>query len=235
MRMPNRKITYMIGCVFNQILPPVLRDAKWFMNFWLFIVYGNKKDIYMNFRQNAYNMSKEEFAEIYHQTRNLGKRATDLNRKCINTISESIVGDSVIDVGCGNGYLVEKLKNENPDKRVCGTDIFLTEEQRAKDYYFNDFAEKLTSVKDKEFDTSICAHVLEHVWDFEEVISEIRRITARRIIIILPCEREYKYNFSLHLRFFPYLYSLTDKMQRKGDCRFVDGDIFYVEDMPSFE
>lgn len=201
------------------------------MNIMLFLFAGDKKDIYINFKQRAYGMSNEEFADAYYQTKNIPLRETDLNRKCVTAISSCLVGDSILDVGCGSGYMVERLRRENPDKRVCGTDIAITDEQRTKDYYFDHFAENLISFKDKEFDTVICSHVLEHVLDFNAAVSELRRVAARRLIIVVPKQREYKYTFDLHLRFFPYAYSFLNCMQGRGHCRINGGDIFYIEEM----
>ena len=90
-------------------------------------------------------------------------------------------------------------------------------------------------LENKSIDTVICTHVLEHVIDIKQAISEIRRVARKRIIIVVPCERPYKYTFNLHLRFFPYIHSFLLEMlpfnKEKVVCEKIGGDIYYVEDL----
>jgi ubiquinone/menaquinone biosynthesis C-methylase UbiE len=85
---------------------------------------------------------------------------------------------------------------------------------------------------DKSFDTVICAHTLEHVQNIYQAICELRRVTSKRLIIVVPKQRPYKYTFDLHLHFFPYKSDFLTLMGKKESiCRIVGGDIFYVEDI----
>jgi len=230
--MITRGVTSKINFVFDQLLPPILRDSKWFMGIWFAIVFKEKKNLFMNFKQNAFSVTDAEFAQIYLNTRDvILKRDTDLNRQCADAISANLLGDSVIDIGCGNGYMVERLRSEHPDKYVCGSDIALTDSQKEKDYYFNASAQDLSRFEDGSFQTVICSHVLEHVKDFNTAFSEIRRIASRRVIVVVPCQREYRYTFDLHLRFFPYPKSFLNYIQGKGMCKIIGGDIFYIEEV----
>ncbi|MDZ7823470.1 MAG: methyltransferase domain-containing protein [Ahrensia sp.] len=72
--------------------------------------------------------------------------------------------------------------------------------------YYAARVEKLP-FKDNEFDTVVCTHVLEHVLDFRSSLQELRRIAAKRLIVVVPREREYKYSFNPHFNFFPYKHS----------------------------
>src|SRR3546814_15505307 len=54
---------------------------------------------------------------------------------------------------------------------------------------------------DKSFDTVICTHVLEHILDFRGALAELRRVAAKRLIIVVPQEREYRFTFNPHLHF----------------------------------
>ena len=66
-------------------------------------------------------------------------------------------------------------------------------------------AEKLPFA-DGAFDTVVSTHMLEHVRDLHRVLAELRRVTKRRLIIVVPCERPHLYTPSLHIHFFPYRY-----------------------------
>lgn len=39
-------------------------------------------------------------------------------------------------------------------------------------------------------------------------LAELRRVAKRRLIIVVPKQRNYKYTFELHINFFPYLFDL---------------------------
>lgn len=86
--------------------------------------------------------------------------------------------------------------------------------------------------RDNKFDTVVCTHTLEHIQDLAQGISELRRVAKKRLIIVVPKQRPYKYTFDLHLHFFPYEHSLLTVMGpgRNNSCRTVGGDLFYIED-----
>lgn len=52
------------------------------------------------------------------------------------------------------------------------------------------------------FDTVVCAHTLEHMKDYKKALAELRRVCSRRLMMIVPKQREYQYTFDLHLHFF---------------------------------
>lgn len=75
-------------------------------------------------------------------------------------------------------------------------------------------------------------HTLEHVRDLVSAIRELRRV-AKRMILIVPRQRPYKYTFDLHLNFFPYPESLYFSLGKADNAetfyKDVDGDMFYME------
>jgi hypothetical protein len=42
-----------------------------------------------------------------------------------------------------------------------------------------------------------------HVQDAHAALEELRCVAKRRLIVVLPKQRPYRYTFDLHLRFFP--------------------------------
>ena len=58
----------------------------------------------------------------------------------------------------------------------------------------------------------MCTHVIEHILDYRAAIAELRRITGRRLIIVVPRERESIYAFNPHFNFFPYRHSFLRAM-----------------------
>jgi ubiquinone/menaquinone biosynthesis C-methylase UbiE len=162
-------------------------------------------------------------------------RETDLNSQCIDAILEDIIGNSVLEVGCGRGFLVNKIKNRG-EIDVTATDIVLSEklEELGGQIKFLKADVSALPFADREFDTVICTHVLEHVIDFKKSVNELRRITRKRLIIVVPKQRSYRYTFDLHVRFFPYIHSFLLEMipLRQGFFHCVNrgGDIYYRED-----
>ena len=76
--------------------------------------------------------------------------------------------------------------------------------------------------------------MIEHVLDYRAAIAELRRITKKRLIIIVPREREYRYTFNPHFNFFPYTHSFLRAMQPVPPTYQVEDikrDIYYYEDM----
>jgi hypothetical protein len=59
-------------------------------------------------------------------------------------------------------------------------------------------------------------------------------VARRRLIIVVPRQRPYRYTFDLHLRFFPYSHSLLGLLApaaRKHRLDEIGGDWFYQEDL----
>ncbi len=229
----SRNTTIIFHYIFDQYIPPILRDSKWFMWIPFKILFGKKSAIFFNFKFQASQMSKKSFRETYRQASPLFiKRKTDLNSICISEIKANIIGDSVLDVGCGKGFLANLLS-----KTYCvtATDMIITPGKKASLPSINFVEAEAENLPFKcgQFDTVVCTHLIEHVVNVNSTILELRRVTKKRLIIIVPKQRHYKYTFDLHLHFFPYPFVLTQELgcsENLKDCREVGGDLYYQED-----
>lgn len=92
------------------------------------------------------------------------------------------------------------------------------------------FAENIP-IKSKSIDTIICTHTFEHLKNPYKTIEEFRRIAIKRIIIIVPLQREYKYTFDLHLHFFPYPDAISKITQVNGFKEIINNELIYYEDI----
>lgn len=230
----SRETNLLLNKVLNDYLPPVVRDQRWFGWLMTRALYRDKAPIYMNFHERAYTMSDAEFAQVYADIQlPTPIRDTDLNRASVDLILENITGESGLEVACGRGYLCERLAEKPLQVTAC--DIVLKKglaERFPQITFVETPAEKLPFADDA-FDTVICTHMLEHVRDLSAVLAELRRVTRRRLIIVVPCERAHLYTPSLHLHFFPYRYSLLLAFKPKSGhymLRKAGGDWFYTED-----
>lgn len=230
----SRDAALFVHFLFDECLPPILRESKWFMTIPLRMLFKHHYKVYFNFKDRAFQMTEEEFCNTYRTVSDTGvNRETDLNKASVSKIMEHVSGQKVLDVGCGRGFLAKLLAQKH---QVTGLDIVVPERLRSQNPHIKWVESNVESMPfaDKEFDTVVCTHTLEHVRNMYKAIHELRRV-GKKLIIVVPRQRPYKYTFDLHLNFFPYLHSLLSVMGQTGKpiiCEDVDGDIFYVE-MPS--
>jgi ubiquinone/menaquinone biosynthesis C-methylase UbiE len=213
-------------------LPPVLRDQRWFMAPLARLLLREKAQVFLDFKERAFSMTPDEFADVYRSIADVASMqgATDLNERCAEAILGAVVGSSVLDVGCGRGYLVSRLHEVAP--AVTGCDIVVDDVPSVPDVSFVAGNVEALPFSDGEFDTVVCTHTLEHVQRFSQAVAELRRVAARRLIVVVPRQRPYRYTFNLHLHFFPYSWSLTGALGSRPGARLEDlGDWFYVEDV----
>ena len=232
----SRALALKIHFIFDQLLPPFLRDSKILMWFPLKIIFSSKTKDIMEFKESLPFMPYEEYVSVYKTTAPYHiSRETDINPSCIGAIMKDIVGLSVLEVGCGRGFLARTIKAAGFD--VTATDIVLNEQLNELDETIKFLNADISALpfENNAFDTVICTHVLEHVIDFKKSVNELRRVAKKRLIIVVPKQRPYRYTFDLHLRFFPYIHSFLLEMYplRKDSffCADVGGDIYYKENI----
>ena len=159
-------------------------------------------------------------------------RETDLNVGCMDAILEDVVGRTVLEVGCGRGFLAQRMSSTH---QVVALDIVLDYHLPARCpgvQFVQGNIERLP-FRDRQFDTVVCTHTLEHVQRLFTALSELKRVTRRRLIVVIPKQRPYRYTLDLHVHFFPYEVSLLNLMRTSdavGICRTIGGDLFYMED-----
>lgn len=231
----SRTTTNKIHFIFDELLPPFLRDSKVLMFVPIFIAFRRQADLVMNFKSKAPFITEKDFEAAYKQIEwYMNERETDLNHACVHKIEENILGKTVLDVGCGRGFLANKLSKKY---RVSAADILISKKLKAR-YpevkFYKGAVEKLP-FQNASFDTVICTHTLEHVKEIKPAIAELRRVTKKRLIIVVPKQRPYKYTFDLHLHFFPYIHAFLQAIKSKkgSKCEEINSDLFYIEDNKS--
>ncbi|WP_421855708.1 class I SAM-dependent methyltransferase [Oricola sp.] len=231
----NRETTNRIRFVMEELVPPLLRDSPAFHSL-MRLAWGRHIDDLARFRERAAFLSDEEYAELYRNHPRVHK-GTDNSAACIERIAQDVTGDSVADIGCGTGVLLEHIRSANPGlKRLAGIDFVIDDAARLDGIEYHAARIEALPFDDGEFDTVVCTHVLEHVLDFRQSLAELRRVAARRLIVVVPREREYRYSFNPHFNFFPYRHSFLRAafpIPEKHQCVDVGRDIYYVEDRPA--
>lgn len=105
---------------------------------------------------------------------------------------------SVLDAGCGEGYVTHYLAGKDPGLRLTGVDV----REEAIAYARSRFPDAARFQRgslyklpfsDNSFDAVLCSEVLEHVKDVDRALQELKRVSRRYVIITVPREPFFKW------------------------------------------
>ncbi|NMH87339.1 class I SAM-dependent methyltransferase [Flavivirga algicola] len=226
----SRNFTNIFNWILDNLIPPFFRDSRIITTPFFLLLFGKKYHRFMDFKENVLNLNSEEIIEYYKELSTYHiNRKTDLNKKSIDFILNNIEGESVLDISCGSGFLAKEIVQKH-NINVVGVDFIISEAIKTSENpkFIESSIEKIP-FPDNHFDTVISTHTLEHVVDIHLAIRELRRVCRKKIIIVLPRQRNYKFTFDLHIHFFPYKYSVLSMMNNKGTCFNLQNDWIYFE------
>ena len=234
----KRELTNKIRFVIDELIPPIIRDNRWFMWPFYVLAYGklSVNDL-MDFKSRVYSMTDSEYAKFYGSLGNSmsRRRLTDLNTSSIDYLLDKMpkeIGGSALDVGAGNGYLLERIAAIKTWSRIAGVDVAPSEKRQGK---FEVFTGALPNLpfKDKEFNVVTCTHVMEHLLDPAASAKELLRITQNVLFIVVPRQRYYYYTLDEHINFYPQIeplirlfepYNITVSLQEGDWVLMIDLD-----------
>ena len=229
----NRETTNKIRFILEDILPPIIRDSFIFK---LIIRKMFKNKTLERLKSDILKISRKEYANLYKNLNRIHKDS-DLSQICINEILKNIKPNQVLDVGCGEGFLLNEIKNKY--KNISLTGIEMEASFKLKNKLKNkgirlieQKIENLDKIKNK-YDTVICTHVLEHILDINLAYENLKKICKKRLIIVVPRERAYQHTFNPHLHFFPYKWSFINTIRPKNKfiIKDLNRDLLYVENL----
>lgn len=228
----NRKITNTIRFVMDEMIPPFIRDSKWFMYPFFWLAYRGKNiNKMMDFKKNVYQMTSEEYANLYNDLNSISRnRKTDLNQASIDFILKQIEAGSfknIIDIGCGSGYILDLIQSKFPHIELTGFDI--KKSKTVENYNFVEGNLEKLPFENNSFDLVLCNHTVEHLVDLNLCISELVRITNKKLVVVTPCQRPYYYTLDEHVNFFQFKEQLIALFPFiKYECKSLQGDWGYV-------
>jgi ubiquinone/menaquinone biosynthesis C-methylase UbiE len=226
-RLFDRRVTSRVRVLLDDWLPPVVREWRPLNRVLVRVMHGKSFDL--DFKERAFHMSDREIADAYDRLAKGGARYrdTDTTPAQIDAIASAARG-RVLEVGCGNGMIAERLSQAGHD--VVAVDVTLG--SAAETHRRAGCTVALAGLPDlpfrsDAFDTVVCSHTLEHIPDLWRAAAELRRV-ARRVIVVVPCQRYYRYTVDYHLHFFPSAGPLERLLG--GPAQLIDGDWFVVAD-----
>lgn len=202
-----RTVSLHIRNTLDNWVPASIRDSRLVMAPLLRLALGRHHSEFMDFKARAFSMTPEEFADVYRRVAGSEVQGeTDLNEACAEAILTEVRGRRVLEVGCGRGWLAQRLVGVAAE--VTASDIVLAEAtQGIPGVTFAEASVEALPWPDDEFDVVVCTHTLEHVQNLPKALAELRRVAREHLVVVVPKERPYRFSFNLHLHFFPYPWS----------------------------
>jgi len=101
----------------------------------------------------------------------------------------------ILDAGCGEGHLLSLIKNKLPGAQLFGVDVtaiaLLSAQKRIPEGNFinNDICR--LSFQDNFFEVVICSEVLEHIYQYQQALSELKRVLKPNGLLIITFPHEW--------------------------------------------
>jgi ubiquinone/menaquinone biosynthesis C-methylase UbiE len=185
----------------------------------------------MEFKTRVKSFTSEDYDRFYNNLDTISRnRITDLNKPSLEFILKNIdpSAETLIDVGCGNGFLLKQVKLHHPNLQLTGFDIKNTDDNAATYKYVKGNIEQMPFA-DKSFDVVTCSHTVEHLVQLEQCMKELVRIARKQIFIVTPKQKYFYYTLDEHVNFFPEKENLTSVIPLKNfSCQNVKGDWVYL-------
>ena len=231
--------------LFIDSLPKIVRNSKLLFNISKFI-FQVPNELF-NFREKYESGLIKDLSSLYSSKSDQDlkriSKDTDVNSfhlRQIKKLYKTLSPETILDAGCGTGYILKKLNSINPAKRSLGLDFKIINkiDNRIK-FIEGDILKNLKVIHDDSFEFVICTHVIEHLYEPEQVLKELRRVCSDLLIIICPIEKKYKWGMNYHINFYPTKREFIDFLQgNKSSIQNKDflyktyfrlGDLMYIE------
>lgn len=236
----SRPVTNRVRWAIDNLLPPVLSDARWFNRLLADAMFGRGR-FDLDFREKILSMSAEELAEHFAGVEDSAVyRESDTTPRQMDFVCDHVVGESILEIGCGNGALATRLAEAG--HRVTACDLKSRWLERlgaaARDRNLSLATREASATAlpfpDASFDTVVSTHTLEHIPALGDAVRELCRVASRRVLIVVPRQKYKRYTIDTHVHFFPTearLLWLLDLPEARVES--IDGDWALVWDVPA--
>ncbi len=108
-------------------------------------------------------------------------------------LADTVRPHSVLEVGCGEGFVLRYLAQRRPDWHLAGCDVSAGAIAYARRYCPCDVSLQVGDiyrlpVASAAFDLVICSEVLEHLDDVSAALAELIRVSRGHVVITVPHE-----------------------------------------------
>ena len=108
------------------------------------------------------------------------------------SLAKPLKAEIILDVGCGEGFTMEKLLKSGVGKKIEGIeyakDAILLGKKLFPNLTFRQGSVYELPYKNNSFDLVVCTEVLEHLEESEKALKEMLRISKKYLIISVPNE-----------------------------------------------
>lgn len=157
----------------------------------------------MNNNTNHIFMPEDHMDELYTSKNPLVKFVHCQRLEAIAGAMPKKEGLKVLDAGCGEGHLLEELHKRNPSNHYYGVDATEVAIQKARQrspFATCDLMDlSALTFEDNFFDVITITEVLEHIYDYQSVINELKRVLTRNGILIITFPNETNWTISRFL------------------------------------
>ncbi len=163
-----------------------------------------------------------------------------ISRKLVNNFFEQILElylrvdpTKILDVGCGEGFILHTLNKARPIKEAYAIDYNEAEVNDAqRNLPFCDV--RLANIynipyPDKTFDLVICSEVLEHLEDAKKGLTELYRVCSDQAIISVPNEPIWRLLNMARLKYWNRLGNTPDHLNHWSTKSFIRFVNYYFE------
>lgn len=125
------------------------------------------------------------------------------HRRIVDFIDD---GDNVVDLACGEGTLLQQIKQQRPNTLVCGVDVSPTALDYCRDNGLNVNSGNIDDPQfnlTEQFDHIVISEALEHIVNPEGLLIKLRANYRKSLIVTIPNTGYFMYRLSLLLGTFP--------------------------------
>lgn len=110
----------------------------------------------------------------------------------------------VLEIGCGDGYFGQMLKQKNIDYTGCDISKRALEiaEKRGLNTFLCEIKDKI-DFPDNSFDYVVMSEFLEHIIDSEKILKETARISKNGVLVSMPNTAYWRFRIQLFFGRFP--------------------------------
>lgn len=173
----------------------------------------------------------------WYGSHNYDPTSASIKRILLKVIEKNCTGKSLIDVGCGEGRLLDLIRKNFDLDDISGADFSKEALNLAEKKGLDVFNADLTDINTfppKKWDLVICSEVLEHIDDDILALQNLRKLMNEnsKLIITVPYSMKYwsrSDKFAGHVRRYEFE-EITNKLEDNGfqiSQIFVWGALFY--------